>query len=197
MNVMTATPSDIASAEDDDAECMSVLGSDGEPITLPESQGRFLVCELFSHRNPDISLAELPLPFLNIFGKLVVPGRSAGRIVRQCPITCAVTVKRLRMEFDGPCHLDCRMLYDLLFIHRNCGEVKGGLALGSPALPQSNAIVLLDGEGEEHPVSLRFERTHWHLYLDQPNAQLKRFSQGDAFLVPESAMNFRRQFGNP
>jgi hypothetical protein len=59
-------------------------------------------------------------------------------------------------------------------------------------LPHANALFLLDGEGNEHPVSLVIERSCWRIHMDAPHARLSRFSEHDKVFVPDSAMQFRR-----
>lgn len=180
---------------DGDADCVSVLAECKSSITLLESRKPFFVAKMISHRNPDIALAELPRPFIEIFGGFEIGRRGRKRIIRQCIISRAVGVRRLRMEFESPCHLDCDALYDLLRIHRQCGEVRGGLSVGKQVLPNSNALFLLDKKGQEHCISLKLERARWYLYIDQPSTQLNRFNPNDVFLVPNFCMRFRRQFG--
>lgn len=178
-----------------DAEVMSVLAANGELIRIPECGKPFLVCEMFSDKNPDIALHELPRDFRELFGMLEMRPRPA-QIIQQCVVTRAANTKRLRMEFDGPAHLDCFGLYQLLRIHRLRGEAHGGLSVGDPSLPHTNAFFLFDGRGIEHCISLQIGRSRWYLAIEKPEASNRRWSEHDKLFVPDSAMKFRRQFGN-
>ncbi len=177
---------------------MSVLAENGDSFTLPVSAEPFLVGAMFSAMNPEISLHAPPPLFLKIFGGLEIEGRTAPLVVRQCAVTRSASVKRVRMEFDCPCHLDCRALYDLMVVHRRQGEVQGGLSVGDASLPYSNAIFLLDwldkDTCKEHPISLRYEKSRWRIHMEKEGAGINRFSEHDKVIVPNSSMQFRRKF---
>ncbi|MDO8582440.1 MAG: hypothetical protein Q7R63_00375 [bacterium] len=179
----------------DEVEVMSALALNGEPIRIPESASGFSVYEMFSERNSAVALHELPRDFRELFGGLEMSSHPA-QIIQQIGIVRAVNTKRLRMEFDGPCHLDCYGLYQLLRIHRLRGDAHGGLSAGNPSLPHSNGFFLLDGKGDEHCVSLRLGSARWYLFMERPHAVTHRFSGHDKLFVPNSALQFRRKFAS-
>lgn len=196
---IAARPHSNAGAESgvvDDAEVMSVLAAGSELIRVPECSETFLVYEMFSEKNPDIALHELPRDFRELFGMFEIRPRPA-QIIQQCVVARASNTKRLRMEFDGPVHLDCFGLYQLLRIHRLRGDAHGCLSVGNSSLPHTNALFLLDGRGVEHCISLHIGRNRWYLAIEKPDASIRRWSEHDKLFVPGSAMNFHRHFSKP